>query len=817
MKIKSAVNFKFFQRVSEAAIETIYLLLIFIVPVWFSFWFPTFNMFELSKLVIFKSLTSLLLVFSVIRFWVYYYLAPNNEEYLAVFKNIKQVFKKYFFFAILLLVGLAVSLFFSINWQQSFFGSYDRQQGFLSHLFYFIFAALIFINLFFDRYLPDPYFGFSSALVAKIRRIVIIATLAGTAVAVYGVLQILNIDFLTWPEPPFITGRTLSTMGQPNFLASFLLLVIPLCFYLAYVSRRFLFRFLFSLFALIQIICLFFTSSRGGLLAFLATIALFGLYLFFNSRLNKKIKLIAIFGAAILGVLGLFTMELIIPGRIQESFDFKKGSLAARVYFFQAAADAASLKPYFGYGLENSDEVFIRYYERDWGTYGNVSANTDRAHNLILDILVWTGFIGLILFTLWYYSVLKLGWQQIKSSKDKNLAIALILGILGYLISLLFSFSIVSGEVYFWLFFAILAVLGATTNIGFDFHRSRLSTFLLNVLQLEKIKQFIKRINLRANEDLAPFLKKISPFIIGLILIILAVFQLKQEAKTMLADYYQNEINASVNRLEFVRAGMLREQIVALNINPVQMNNYDYYLGGYLTNFCFYGEFRDLAEEKIIVHKLALINANLPDSGYKNIFLKAKIAACLKQNDQADYYFSELEKITPAWPLGYLNRGLYLVKRGELALAESYYQLADFNLPDLDSELINNEHRRAAANYKYLIYNNLGEAYLQIGNYVRAEKFFQEAFRYRPEDYSLFKKIADSYYLRSELDIALKYISRGEAANPKDYNWPLAAAAILLEQGLEEEALIKLEKVKDLAPEESVAKVEELKKQYKLD
>ena len=112
------------------------------------------------------------------------------------------------------------------------------------------------------------------------------------------------------------------------------------------------------------------------------------------------------------------------------------------------------------------------------------------------------------------------------------------------------------------------------------------------------------------------------------------------------------------------------------------------------------------------------------------------------------------------------------------------------------------------------MYNNLGEAYLKNQNYARAEKFFQEAFRYRPEDYSLFKKIADTYYLRGEFDSALKYIKKGEMASPTDYNWPLAAAAILFEKGLNKEAMLEIEKVKNLAPAESIFLLENLKTIY---
>jgi len=42
-----------YERFLELIIETNYLLIIFLIPVWFSYLFPTFNMFELGKLLVF--------------------------------------------------------------------------------------------------------------------------------------------------------------------------------------------------------------------------------------------------------------------------------------------------------------------------------------------------------------------------------------------------------------------------------------------------------------------------------------------------------------------------------------------------------------------------------------------------------------------------------------------------------------------------------------------------------------------------------------------------------------------------------------------
>ena len=300
----------------------------------------------------------------------------------------------------------------------------------------------------------------------------------------------------------------------------------------------------------------------------------------------------------------------------------------------------------------------------------------------------------------------------------------------------------------------------------------------------------------------------------AILLIVLAGSQMSRSLQVLMADYFKNRIFIAVESRRFIEAAVFRAEIEKLKINPALREHYDYYLGAQLVNYCNYASFQDAVEEKIVKDKLRLILDSLPDSGYENILFKANTFACFNQPLEAEKYFNILEVLAPEWPRAYLERGRYAAKQGKLAEAEKYYQLVDFNLPDPDSDKINVPHRRVVANYKALMYTSLAEGYFKEGNYVRAETFFQAAFRYRPEDYSLFKRIADCHYLQGDLDGAIKYVRRGLAANPSDASWHIALAVLYFENDNIAEALLRLDEAEKLTPPSDLAEIENLRLKF---
>ena len=770
----------------DQLIELNYLLAVFLVPLWFAYFFPSFNIFELNKIIIFRFLVWSLFLLTSFRIIFF----PINTIFSrSAGKDRWLIFKRYFSIPVLLVIGSFAALFFSLDYQQSFFGSYERQQGVASYFFYFLWSLLIFINLSIKSNLSPDLIIFKS----KIKKLLVAAVASAAIVSIYGILQILNLDFISWPEQPYLTGRAFSSFGQPNFLASFLLLTIPLSIYLFYVSRHFFSQTVYLIITGLQLICLFLTASRGGLLAFAVVVMVFIVYLFFISGLKYKIKWLAI-GIAILIVgLGFFIIEMITPGRWQGSLNFRAGSLVARVNSFQAAAGAIIDKPFFGYGPENSSEVFIQYYERDWAEYSDVGTNTDRAHNIVLDILLNLGFFGLLLFGIWYYSFFKLAFREFKKKINWPLALTLTLGASGYLISLLFSFSIVVTEIYFWLFFAILAALNFQSEKSLN----------APLIEEQKIGATLNGSNKKV------WLK----LLLVLLIFSIFIFQILKNIEALLADAYLNDVYVTLNYVALNKDNLalvlLRyDQINRLNINQVQKEFSVSFIGDNLSSQ--YDKIKDPVLKNEIRVRLENIFQTLPEQGYYNIFLKAKISSQLEDYSVADKYFSLIHNLAPNWPLAYLEEARSFVQRGNFEKAEEAYRLVDFNLPDLNNKNINDEHRASINSYKYIIYNSLGDIYFTKQDYYQAEKFFQAAYKSSPVDYSILKKIADTYYLQGDLVSAIKYVAHGAQLSPTDYNWPLALSILYFEQGDRDKALMFITAAIALAPErEDLKKIQE--------
>ncbi len=756
MKIGVKIKIK---EILDLLIEFVYLAIIFITPLYFSFAFPTYNVFELSKTAVFRILV-----------WLLFFLTLSKYIFIG---KMEMYLKKYFIVPLIFIVGLGLIIFSSINPLQSFFGSYDRQAGYLSYLYYFFWFVLLGYNL---LTIDNQFFKKieKSKIEQRIERIVLVAVSAGSIVAIYGILQILGIDFLSWPENPLFTKRTLSTFGQPNFLASWLLLIIPLSAYFILKKKKFIVRFIYLLALLAQVICLLFTASRGGLIALVVTLFLFCLYIIFYLNLKRSSKFISSLVLLVIIISGIWGVSCLSPGRLSGLLDLKSGSMAARLNFYQAAVDAIIKKPFFGYGLENGGEVFIRYYQPDWGIYGDIGASTDKAHNLILDITLMTGLVGLFLFTLLYYYYFSLVKENISQKKEVSLSLALGLGAAAYLLSLLFSFSIVTGEIYFWLFLALLMVININQNnqeeVAEDCH---CKTFSFN--PIFRVAIFIT-------------------------FFFITSFGVAYEFRTLVADHYFNKLYYALAQKQYFSAFLLSEYADQEKGNPVNQEFYHRFLANKLSEF--YPEINELVTKKIAAGVLVDMNNKISVRGYENIYAKGKINLALENYSVAEKYFKSVLNQTPYWPKTYLDLAQTFSRENKLSEAIALYKIADINLPAADDWRFNEQHRAILKLYQKIIYRELGDLYLRMNNYSMAQAYYEKAYRADINDFSLLKKISDVYYLSGNFKKALYYSERGASRNPEDYHWFLAVSLIYQEMKNLPAARIYLERAIKLAPEQ---------------
>ena len=761
-------SFFAFRRVLDRLIELFYLTIIFLTPLWFAYLWPTYNIFEFNKMALFRILVFVLLFFTALKIIFYppqFNLAP------------KVFFKKYWLGPVIFLAGLGLSLLFSDNPTQSFYGTIERQLGYSSYLIFFLWFILLSFNILTVRnnwLSRREETNQPLSIQGNIHRLLLAIFWSGLLVSIYGILQILNIDFLVWPEPPYLTHRVFSTFGQPNFLASWLLLVIPISFYLFWTSRAFLLRSFFLAASFIQLATLFLSGSRGGLLAMIATSAGGLVYWLVTAAWprRKKILVAVVFAAAVLLI--VVGLDFISRGRVRELADPNRGSLAARSLLYSSALDAISQKPFFGYGLDHGEEVFIGYYSRDWGIYGNVNQSADHAHNFILDILLTTGFFGFALYIFFGWFIIRLIRSNLRGNFNSGLVLALAFGLAAYYFSLLFSFTIVVGEIYIWLFFALLVV----SQIAKD--------------------SFLSSDNGQTDNTSQPKLQASFKWLAVILALFLSLTQISRAGRDIIADYYFNQIYFVLSSRDYFTALVLDDYLSEQAVNKINQNGYDRFWGDNLSEV--YNGLNELTTAAVVKEKLQQVEADLPARGYKNLLVKARINTTLGNYQVAGDYLEALFKVAPSWPAAYIEAARLALARNDKEGALTHYYQASLNLPSPFDERLNTEHKRDVSNFQRFVNQQMASVYMKQGNYGAAEKYYQLAYRYQPSDFTLLKNIADTYYLRGDLNTAIRYNERGFRRSPRDYNWPLALAALYRAQGNEPQAAVYFKQARELSP-----------------
>jgi hypothetical protein len=152
---------------------------------------------------------------------------------------------------ILFLLSQILSTIFSIDPHTSLWGYYSRFHGGLT-------STICYLILF---------WAYSTFMRSNTKKSLAVILSTGLIVSLYGIAEHFGIDKRIWIQD--VQNRVFSTLGQPNWLAAYLIMLIPL----AWTQKSKLYR----AYSLIFILTLFFTKSRSGFLGLAAAAAVYGL------------------------------------------------------------------------------------------------------------------------------------------------------------------------------------------------------------------------------------------------------------------------------------------------------------------------------------------------------------------------------------------------------------------------------------------------------------------------------------------------------------------------------------------------------------
>lgn len=435
----------------QKIIQALFSILFFLVPL--ILWPFTSELFEFNKMVVVYLLT-----ISIVTVWI-----------------IRMIYEKKFIFSrtildIPLLVFLAsqlISTVISIDPQTSLLGYYSRFNGGLL-------STICYLLL---------YWAFVSNIDKKSARKLINVTLwSGAIVSVYGVLERLGIDKKIWVQD--VQHRVFSTLGQPNWLAAWLVAIMPIAWVLIIKNKgdKLTFKSLLPHFlSLLFFAVLTFTGSRSGLLGFATVEVVFWIFVYIKSKFTYfkeflSVNAVIFIAAILLGTqytpsifklieknqkTAVTTSTTQAGGTVLENGGTESGVI--RKIVWQGAIDVWKHYPIFGTGVETFAYSYYLYRPAAHNLTSEWDYIYNKAHNEYLNFMANSGSVGILAYlTVVGFAIYAFTKNIIDKKSDSILpafmSSAFIAGYISILVTNFFGFSVVPIQILFFLYPAISIV-----------------------------------------------------------------------------------------------------------------------------------------------------------------------------------------------------------------------------------------------------------------------------------------------------------------------------------------------------------------------
>ena len=379
---------------------------------------------------------------------------------------------------LILVAAYLVSTLFSLAPFVSWFGSYQRLQGTYSFLSYVTIAFLAAAHF----RSPDQ--------VRRLQHTVVVTSLP---IAIYGIVQHYAIDPLPWGGD--VTTRVAGNAGNAIFLAAYLIMAFFFTLERIYSSFSALMggrgageggesgeesashdtvtaiaggAYLFV--AMVQLLAIFWTQSRGPWLGLMGGTYLFVLLLLTALRpRNYRVLTGAWIGTGVLAAVLLILMNTLpvfsglrtVPyvGRLTQLLDRDSQTGQVRTLIWEGASNMVVphapliypdgetdsvnfLRPLVGYGPEAMWVAYNKFYPPDLAHVEARNASPDRSHNETWDSLVITGLLGFIGYMAVFISIFywSLRWLGLLVNRRDNVLFGSLLAVFSLIFIVAFYF-----------------------------------------------------------------------------------------------------------------------------------------------------------------------------------------------------------------------------------------------------------------------------------------------------------------------------------------------------------------------------------------
>jgi len=259
--------------------------------------------------------------------------------------------------------------------------------------------------------------------------------------------------------------RVDATLGNPTYLAVYLLVNVFIALFMAYRARTNKLRLWgYGVAVVVQIVGLYYTGTRGAFLGLAAGVGIAALIMLIRGKEHPRMRRIvgAIVGLALVGMGAFFMLRT--TAFFQENptlarianISLTDTTVESRLTLWTSIGWNAFLeRPLLGWGQDNFIVAFGKYYDpimykqEPW---------FDRAHNVFVDWAMAGGALGLIAYLALFVTTLIMLWKSSLSLPEKSI----LTGLLGaYAVNNLFVFDNLVSYIYFVTVLAYIHVRGS--------------------------------------------------------------------------------------------------------------------------------------------------------------------------------------------------------------------------------------------------------------------------------------------------------------------------------------------------------------------
>lgn len=329
--------------------------------------FPTIeNGYELPKIIFFQGWVEILWLLIIVN-WLL-------KKIRSQFSNNALVWLLIFYFVWNVITSLT-----GANPNNSVYGLFWRGQGLIMLAHYLAFVFLIPVLL----------------TKSDLKKVAFTVVISGLIASLYIFSNLVTKKLFDWPIYLYL-NRPVGTFGNPDFLAGFLAVILPLIFFWKQKPLRVI--------VLVPVLsALILAQSRGAVIALIAT-----LFLVIVARLWSKHHLVAFLIIVISVVLSAWQLLIWLPVPLNSPT-----WASSRQRIWGRGVLAVIQRPLTGYGLENYQSAVSKIvYPLIPGVNGEVQV--DKAHNEILEVLLASGAVG---FIFWFGLILIAG-KNLLSQKN---------------------------------------------------------------------------------------------------------------------------------------------------------------------------------------------------------------------------------------------------------------------------------------------------------------------------------------------------------------------------------------------------------------